>query len=176
MFLCSLPLSLSLSLSPSAQLFVYLNVRVWCSVLWWWWLCVCVVWWWWCVCMCVQYVCVKCMCSVRLFVCLHTRVCVSCVCGLFFIGIIFFICFYLFFYVSIGTDILCIYVYTDRHMFNLFIFLLSSYMHVCAVSFFPFFCLHALNKLFNSYFICFECVWIFLLLLYFLFFVHVYYQ
>ena len=28
---------------------------------------------------CVQYVCVKCMCSVRAFVCMHTRVCVMCV-------------------------------------------------------------------------------------------------
>ena len=37
------------------------------------------------------------------------------------------------------------------------------------------FCLHALYKSFNSYFICFEYVWVFLLL-YFLFFVHVYYQ
>ena len=37
---------------------------------------------------CVQYVCVKCMCSVRAFVCMHTRVCVSCACDLFFIGLV----------------------------------------------------------------------------------------
>ena len=60
------------------------------AVRWWWWWCVCVY-----MCVCVQYVCVKCMCSVRLFVCVHTLVCVSCACGLFFIGIIFCTCMFL---------------------------------------------------------------------------------
>ena len=46
-------------------------------------------------------------------------------------------------------------------------------MHVCALYFF--FCLHAFNKLFDSYIICFEYVWIVLLPLYSLFYVHVYY-
>ena len=51
------------------------------------------------------------------------------------------------------------------------------YVCVCFIFFPPsFFCLHALNKSSNSYFICFDCVWIFLLLLYFLFSVHVYCQ
>ena len=66
------------------------------------------VWWWWCV--CVQYVYVKCMCSVRLFVCMHTRVCVSCACGLFFMCIIsctcMFLPFFLFFF------LMCVYELT----------------------------------------------------------------
>ena len=52
--------------------------------------------------MCVWYgggvcvfVCVKCMCSVHLFMCMHTHVCVSCACGLFFIGIISCTCLFL---------------------------------------------------------------------------------
>ena len=67
-------------------------------------------------------------------------------------------------------------VYAGCHEFILFFsfFLLSLYMHVRALYFC--FSLYALNKLSNSYFIYFEYLWIFLLLLYFLFFVHVYYS
>ena len=54
---------------------------------------------------------------------------------------------------------------------NVQLFSLSSLL-----CFILFFCLHTLNKLFNSYFICFEYVWIFVLLLHFLFFMHAYYQ
>ena len=126
-------------------------------------MCVCV-----CVCVCVQYVCVKCMYSVRLFGCVHTRVCVSCVCGLFFIGIIFFICFYLFFYVRIGTDILCIYVHAGRHEFILFFsFFFCLYISMCVLYLFFFFSSSVYSPL-TSYLIqisCFEYVWIFLLLL-----------
>ena len=59
----------------------------------------------------------------------------------------------------------------------LFINFFSVFIYACGCFiYFLFFCLHAINKLFNSYFTCFEYVLIFLLLLYFWFFVHVYYQ
>ena len=128
-----------------------------------------------CVCVCVQYVCVKCMCNVRLCAC--TCVCVCPVRVVYFSLVSFLVhtCMFLpfFFLICVYELTSCAFTFIQVITSSSSSFHFSSVfisMHVHAVSFFfSFYCLHALNKLFNSYFICFEYVWIFLLLLLYFF-------
>ena len=138
---------------------------------------------------CVYNMCVSSVCAVCMHSCACTRMCVSSACGLFFIGIIsctcMFLPFYYFFLKCAYELTFCAFMFMQvvtcsSSSFHIFFCL---YICMCVLYLSPFFfsiffplCLRALNKLFNSYSICFEYVWTFLLLLYFLFFVHVYYQ